>query len=1355
MKSSQTCRSRCAEALVFSSFSSGFARLWRCWAVAIRSSVRLRECQRRQVVFSPATKALASILVGLMAVPPGLWACPPPPPPCQDPTVCCPSPEDCCNGGAGGGGIGSGGPYANFAGGAEDHNQNVGETATVLMSQMSASVGSTELLPAVQPGRLLSATPAFGRYNAANTDTGPLGPGWTHNYNVLLTKLGTNVLIKDWKGTERVFMRENGVWNGGANVEGNSSLSRDANGNFHWRLRHGTTYTFDDANGFRLATITDRQGNTLTLGYDENSRLTNAVDSTGRRVAFDLDANGRITRMTDPLDRVSTYSYDDLGQLTNVTDGLGFKAAYRYDTNYPGRLQAVINGRAITNIIYGYDGVGKVVATTNALGQATLYERDDVARAVKVTPPNGNVYTNFYNENGFVTRRVDAAGAGWFFRDENDRVTNHVDRLGHTNRYVYAEGSCACQISGELLQHVDPLGRVSLWSYDTNFHFATAFTNAAGFVWRWAYDERGNVTNATDALGHSTKYIVDAAGNVSQKIDALSRTTTFAYDQYGNQTNVTDALGHVTKTEYDLMGRLTRRVDPLNRTNAFTYDARDRLLAHVDALGNTDAWSYDGNGNRTGWTNALGYATAYAYDNADQLSSIILPETNSAFIRYAYDGNGNRVGQTNALGHAIRYGYDALNRLISTTNALGKAWTYGYDAEGRQSRTSDPNGHGTAFAYDAAGQLRFTTNALEQVVEFEYDLAGNRTNIIDARGNALGFGFDPLSRLTNLVYAANDSERFAYDPVGNLTNYTARSGDQIRYVYDPANRLTNKLFLGTSQAIRYAHDPLGRLTNVTWLDGQTLLSQVRFQYDPLGRLTNETQLVGTAASRSVAYEYDAAGRKTKMIYPDGSHLTYGYNANGWLTNISDNAGTVVRYEYDAAGYRTQRALENGTYTVYEYDAAGQMTNIVHRKADQSTISRYAYGYDDAGQRLWVKRANGRGDVYAYDATDQLTNVLYEALNPDTSPSAWTNEARYAFDPAGNRTSVTLTNSGTVNYTANALNQYTAVGSTTPTYDGNGNLTFDGTWTYTYDRENRLIQAVNGGTTISYTYDAFNRLVERAVGASVTRFYYDDRWRLIAEYDGNDALVRKYVYGPEVDEPVRLTDAGNGNTKYYYHAAALGTVTEITDTSGNLVEQYRYDVYGEATIYDSTFNPQPSTAIGNRLLFQGRDRDPATGLYNFRNRYYSPSLGRFVQVDPVRTESGLDDDLHGGGRANLYAFVYNAPTSFMDPFGLSVWSDIRAINAMIRQAISKALNQLMRGCGQTYCKTRGSCRACCLGLGAASFTMVELATSAGARACAALTHPVAITACALLVGYLHVSGMIELGRALQACLLIFA
>ena len=88
-------------------------------------------------------------------------------------------------------------------------------------------------------------------------------------------------------------------------------------------------------------------------------------------------------------------------------------------------------------------------------------------------------------------------------------------------------------------------------------------------------------------------------------------------------------------------------------------------------------------------------------------------------------------------------------------------------------------------------------------------------------------------------------------------------------------------------------------------------------------------------------------------------------------------------------------------------------------------------------------------------------------------------------------------------------------------------------------------------------------------------------------------------------------------KLFYHAASLGTATEITGSSGNLAERCQYDVYGTPQLWDGSGNPIGASTMGNRLLFQGRDLDPDTSLYNYRNRYYTPSWGRFVQIDPIR------------------------------------------------------------------------------------------------------------------------------------------
>ena len=333
-------------------------------------------------------------------------------------------------------------------------------------------------------------------------------------------------------------------------------------------------------------------------------------------------------------------------------------------------------------------------------------------------------------------------------------------------------------------------------------------------------------------------------------------------------------------------------------------------------------------------------------------------------------------------------------------------------------------------------------------------------------------------------------------------------------------------------------------------------------------------------------------------------------------------------------------------------------------ATTNTNSRYQYGYDDAGNRTWVKRAHqsALGDVYTYDAADQLTNVLYNASDPDTAPSGWSNEVSYAFDAAGNRTLLTqIGGSGstqTVSYGVNNLNQYTNVDATAYTYDTKGNLTGDGVWTYSYDYENRLVSATSALSAVQYQYDAFGRLIERQTSGtsqSTNRMYYAGLpanssgagWQLVAEYDGAGTLQTKYVYGPGIDEPVRMQ---RGSTKYYFEQDGLGNVTELENVAGVVLEQYTYDVYGTPTIYNNGWMVRSASLYGNRLMFTGRDRDPDTGLYNFRYRYYSPALGRFVQPDPM----GL-----AGGDLNLYAYSLNNPVNLLDPSGLSILSWLKS------------------------------------------------------------------------------------------------
>ena len=244
------------------------------------------------------------------------------------------------------------------------------------------------------------------------------------------------------------------------------------------------------------------------------------------------------------------------------------------------------------------------------------------------------------------------------------------------------------------------------------------------------------------------------------------------------------------------------------------------------------------------------------------------------------------------------------------------------------------------------------------------------------------------------------------------------------------------------------------------------------------------------------------------------------------------------------------------------------------------------------------------------------------------------------DKLGNRQ--TLTTASATPYVTNALNQYTQVGSGLLTYDPNGNLKTDGPRTYSYDAENRVRSATTP-TNTQYTYDPFGRRLSKTVGSTTTRFLYDGE-DLIAETDGTGTLTASYVFGPGIDEPLRLARAGSSS---YYLSDGLGSPVALTNTSGTVTERYAYDVYGQPQITDGAGGTLTQSAVGNRFLFTGREYDHETGNYFYRARYYDPRLGRFLSRDPLDI---LPD-------VNLYRYVKNNPSNNVDPSGKNLVSII--------------------------------------------------------------------------------------------------
>jgi RHS repeat-associated protein len=890
-----------------------------------------------------------------------------------------------------------------------------------------------------------------------------------------------------------------------------------------------------------------------------------------------------------------------------------------------------------------------------------LYLFDSRGRHLRTLDPlTGAVRYQFgYTNSGYLATVTD--GDGTVTTVERDGSGNPTALVGPDGQRT----GLALGADGYLARVADALGNTTAFSY-TSGGLLAAMTDARGGAYAFAYDGLGRLTKDTDPAGGFTALTIHTTprGRRVDAVSSLGRTRSYALERLptgetgvtnigadGLATTVTISTSGVTRvnspdgTQITLVedanprwgmiaplpAALTVRL-PSGLTYATTHQETVTLAAPDNPLSVTGAsWTWGVNG-RTYKNDYDGATRTYTFQSPAGRQSTA-----------TVDALGRVTGEQMLGLLPVSYGYDDRGRL-TTISQGGRSFTLGYNDAGYPEQLTDPVGRTVTLSYDAAGRLTNQT------------LTGNRP---------LGVAYDAAGNLAALTPPDRSAHGFDYSPVGLVARYRPPAvnpnAGEVQYSYNADGELT-RLTHADGQAVDFSYDNAGRLSSQSEPQGATTLA-----YDPT---TGNLATISTPGGVNLAFAYDGFLLTSETLAgPVVGNVTWGYDNDLRVATTSVNGSNGVENQYDADGLlvsagdlTVKRSPQTGfitgstlasVETTQSFNGFGELSSYA---TTYNGAERYAvtYAHDSVGRiTTLTETVESETHVYAYsyDAAGRLATVVKDGATV----------AGYTYDANGNRLSATL-NGNTVGGTYDAQDRLLSYGGATYTYTANGELktkSQNGATTgYSHDLFGNLLGVnLSSGTQIEYILDGRDRRVGKRVNGSLVQgFLYDGQLQIIAELDGNNSVVSRFVYGSRSTIPEYMI---KGGVRYRIIADHLGSPRLVINTAtGQVAQQLAYDAFGNVLL-DTNPGFQPFGFAGGLY-----DRD--TGLTHFGARDYDAATGRWTAKDPVGFQ---------GGDANLYGYVLNDPVNAIDPTGQ--WAHVVA-GALIGGGVDLLGQYLLNG-----------------------------------------------------------------------------